>query len=477
MDELQLVIEELRNVTDVTDDSRKVQSGGAFIAVSGNQSDGTKYINDAIEKGAAVIIRQGGKYYCEKKPNVTLISVTDVRKIMAGVAQYFFRSSFYKIAVVTGTNGKSSTVDMVRQIMNNDNFEAASIGTLGVISRRYTEKFPNHLTSPGSIALNKILQQLTGKVATVVMEASSHGIEQKRIAYIPFDVCGFTNFSEDHLDYHKTMNNYWKAKSLLFSDIAPSKAKFVINADDPKCKHIEKIAKMRNIECLTYGYKGQDFCIIDIKIDGIGQSVLFEYKPKHEYYKYYLPLAGEFQVYNSLCALGICYCCGMDIESIVEQIPKIMPIAGRLERVVPNANIYVDYAHTPDALQNAICSLKKSGNVTVVFGCGGDRDSQKREIMGHIASKYADKVIITDDNPRTENPATIRQSIMKGCPHAIEIADRREAICYAIDNMKENEFLLIAGKGHEDYQLIGDRTLYFSDREVVQEYLSGKNEN
>lgn len=460
-------------VSDVTDDSRKVKPGGMFIAISGNDRNGEKYIPNAVANGAKVVLLQesADRNLVEKCKNAIFLFVPDVREAMATVAGNFFKSSFDNIATVTGTNGKSSTVDMFRQIANNLKIFTASIGTLGVIAEHYEEKFGNHLTSPGSIELNRILHNLTGKVRNVVMESSSHGIEQRRMSGINFFVCGFTNFSEDHLDYHKTMESYWRAKLLLFSDLAPQSAKFVVNADCEKSEDIEKIADVRKMQCLSYGRYGRDFRILNIVSAGTHQQVAFEHSGR--LYSYDLPLMGEFQVYNSLCALGMCYCCGMSIEDIVNVMPKMQSIPGRLELVATNngTNIFVDYAHTPAALQSAISALKKSGPVAVVFGCGGDRDKQKRKAMGQVAGKYADMVIVTDDNPRSENPTEIRKNITDGCPNAIEIADRAEAICYAIDQVRSGYSILVAGKGHEDYQIIGDQTIHFSDKEIILEHV------
>lgn len=458
-------------ISDITDDSRKVKSNSMFIAVPGNDSNGERYIPSAVTNGAKVVLLQGESdcELAEKYPDTIFLFVPDVRKSRLSVAHNFFESSFDNIATVTGTNGKSSTVDMFRQISNNLKIPAASIGTLGVITENYKEKFENHLTSPGCIELNRILHDLTGKVQNVVMESSSHGIEQRRMAGINLSVCGFTNFSEDHLDYHKTMEAYWNAKLLLFSELAPQTAKFVVNADCEKSRDVEQIAKSRDMQYLSYGKSGRDFRLLNIETLGTHQLVSFEGFGR--VYNYDLPLVGDFQVYNSLCALGMCYCCGMSIDDIINVMPKMHSIPGRLELIATNndRNIFVDYAHTPAALQSAISALKKSGPVAVVFGCGGDRDKQKREIMGQIAQKYADMIVVTDDNPRTENPDEIRKSIMAGCPNAIEIPSRAEAIHYAISKAGPGYSILIAGKGHEDYQIIGNQTMHFSDKETIWE--------
>lgn len=465
-------------ISDVTDDSRCVTPGSMFIAVPGNACSGEMYVQEAVKKGAKVILLQKEKNgkLSEQCDGVIFLFTDDVRAEMPRAAGNFFESSFDNMAAVTGTNGKSSTADIFRQLMNLLNIPTASIGTLGVIAEGYTQRSEKHLTSPGSIELNKILHDLTGKVRSVVMEASSHGIEQRRMANLNFTVCGFTNFSEEHLDYHETMENYWHAKSLLFSELAPGTAKFVVNADCEKSEEIEKIAAARGIQCFSYGLNGRSFKIMDMVPSGTHQYVLFRYNER--VYLYDLPLMGEFQVYNSLCALAMCHCCGAEVSDLVKIMPKLQPISGRLELVASingtgkNAsNIFVDYAHTPAALQSAVSALKQTGSVSAVFGCGGDREKQKRGIMGRIAQESADYVVVTDDNPRTEDPAEIRKSIMKECPKAKEIADRAEAICYAIDNLQPGCSLLIAGKGHEDYQIIGDKTIHFSDKEVVLEHI------
>lgn len=460
-------------ITDVTDDSRKVTVGGLFVAVQGNKEDGRTFIQDAIVKGASCVVFQAEN---EKRrlfsgDGVLFFQVPDVRAELACIAANFFDSSFENIVTVTGTNGKSSTVDIFRQILNNLNLSTGSIGTLGVIAPNYLQKSEKYLTCPGAIELHQILHSLSGKVRNIAIEASSHGIVQRRVANIDFRACGFTNFTEDHLDYHKTMAEYWRAKRLLFSELAPKSATFVINADvhEEQSEDAKSIAKDRGMKCITYGYNHTDMQIESVEISEISQLVRFEFLNKK--YTFELPLVGKFQVYNALCALGMCWSCGVDMSDCVDVMQMIKPIPGRMELIVTNcgSRIFVDYAHTPDALQNAIISLKKStiGRVFVVFGCGGERDQQKRKIMGQLAEKYADVVIVTDDNPRSEDPETIRKEICVGCPHGVEIPERAEAIRYAIHLLSAGDSLLIAGKGHETYQMVGERKLHFSDKEVV----------
>ena len=299
------------------------------------------------------------------------------------------------------------------------------------------------------------------------MEASSHGLDQHRVDNIKFSVCAFTNFTQDHLDYHKTFENYWIAKERLFSKLGGDF--FVVNSDDTMSEKIIKIAREKNIKCISYGKKSEQIklisvCEIDqyqrVKISFFGREIEFD-----------LSLAGDFQVYNSLCALGVCYATGISIEAICDSLKKLKPINGRLELISQHngANIYIDYAHTPDALKNAILSLRKhtKNKLITVFGCGGDRDKDKRQLMGKIAKEFADFVIVTDDNPRGESPDRIRKMILKGCPEAKEIGDRKEAIKFAVNHLQAGDILLVAGKGHEDYQILAEGKVHFSDKEII----------
>lgn len=482
-------------VSDVCDDSRKVSEELLFVAVNGNAVDGTKYISDAILRGAKYIVSE-----CEKTTqqqemaNVTFIYTKNARRELAYIASRFFEKDLADVIAVTGTNGKSSTVDIVRQIWTFARCNAVSIGTLGVIyDDGTTQKLAGTLTCPPSITLHKIFHDLSQKIAdpspkstskfSVALEASSHGIDQHRLDFIPFSVCAFTNFSQDHLDYHKSMEQYWKAKERLFSELANDSTKFVVNADDPKSECIKAIAKSRKIACIDYGYNAKDIRIIETFAKESHQKITASFFGKTVSFS--LPLFGKFQIYNALCAAGICYLTGVNIEDIIAALEKIRPINGRLELVAckcfgasetqKNAQIYVDYAHTPDALQNSILSLRehRPNRIVTLFGCGGNRDHDKRRIMGEIGAKFSDVVIVTDDNPREESPAEIRKMILEGCQkeadqaEVIEIGDRHKAIEYAIDMLQYGDALLIAGKGHETYQQIGTEFIHFDDKEVV----------
>ena len=462
------VDDDLKNlvVTDIVDDSRKVTSGSMFFAINGNSADGNVFVKDAITNGAKFIVRYGKKFLVEKRDDVVFISVKKPRKELARVCSLFWPVEFDHVVAVTGTNGKSSTVDIVRQIWINSGTNSASIGTLGVITKNSEKK--ESLTSPGSIELHHIFDDFKKKnIKNVAMEASSHGLHQHRVDGIKFSVCAFTNFTLDHLDYHKTFENYWLAKERLFSELGGDF--FVINDDDVMSEKIEKIAQKKSIKCISYGKKSNQIKLISareidqyqkVKISFFGREIEFN-----------LSLAGDFQVYNSLCAMGICYATGISIESICDSLKKLKPINGRLELVgqYNGANIYIDYAHTPDGLKNAILSLRKhvKNRLILVFGCGGDRDKGKRHFMGKMAKEFADVVIVTDDNPRSEDSKSIRKMILKGCPDAMEIGDRKNAIKFAVNQLQTGDILLVAGKGHEDYQILANGRIHFSDKEVI----------
>lgn len=455
-------------VTDVVDDSRKAIQGSMFVALDGNAVNGKNYIKNAIDNGAKFIVTNGESEKIETEDEIVFISVKNSRKELASICSKFWNNDFDNLIAVTGTNGKSSTVDIVRQVWINSGINSASIGTLGIISKNF--KISGSLTSPGAVALGHIFEKLhEEKIKNVVMEASSHGLDQHRLDCIKFSVCAFTNFTQDHLDYHKTFENYWKAKERLFSELANENTTFVINSDDAMSEKIKCIAKDRHIKCVDFGKNSKDIKLISSEEAGQYQKVKISFFDKPM--EFNLSLAGDFQIYNTLCSMGICYFTGIDPEKICESFEKLNPISGRLELVgeKDGASIYTDYAHTPDALKNALLSLRKhtKKRLVLVFGCGGDRDKDKRHIMGQIVNEFADLSIVTDDNPRNENPIEIRKMILDGCPNATEIGDRKEAIKSAISCLKNGDVLLVAGKGHEDYQILASGKIHFSDKEII----------
>ncbi|MDR2681960.1 MAG: UDP-N-acetylmuramoyl-L-alanyl-D-glutamate--2,6-diaminopimelate ligase [Holosporaceae bacterium] len=467
--------EQMRNldVSDICSDSRKATENCLFVAIDGTMDSGKKYIKDAIAQGAKYIVLENEKKHVILENGVVYIYVENPRAELARLASKFFPNNLSNIVAVTGTNGKTSTVDMVRQIWSQNGYEAASIGTLGVITANSSEKLADKITSPDPICLHKILQRLGKKYVTnVAMEASSHGIDQHRLDNIDFRICAFTNLTQDHLDYHSTSENYWRAKERLFSEIAGSDTIFVINSDDNQAKKIQEIAADRKINCVDYGYQGNDVKIISAvpQEDHLKIKTLFFGREL----EIPLPLYGEFQAYNALCAAIIGHCTGIPVDNVVNALEHLKSIDGRLElvRKINDIKVFLDYAHTPDALQNAILAVRShtKNRVITVFGCGGDRDQKKRRFMGDIADRLSDLVFVTDDNPRNENPDEIRRMIMDGfnSSKGLNISSgRRNAIAMALDTALPGDSVLVAGKGHETYQQLADNVIYFSDREVI----------
>ena len=404
-----------------------------------------------------------------------------MRKNIAQMAANFYPHIPTMISAVTGTNGKTSIADFTRQMMKALGYGAASIGTIGVVADGIENI--ETLTTPDSITLHKILSMLAGaNVNYVSMEASSVGIEQYRMDNLPIKVAGFTNFTQDHLDYHLTMENYFKAKEQLFSRILASDGTAVLNADIKEFDVLKDVCEKRGIKVLSYGKSGKDLKLLEHIPHADGQKLKIEVLGK--VYAVDLPLIGAFQAMNILCAVGMVMALngGMN-DKIIEYLSHIKGACGRLDRAGALSNgaaVYVDYAHTPDALENVLKTMRvhTANKLWVVFGCGGDRDKLKRPIMGEIAEKLADKIVVTDDNPRTENAAQIRSEIIAKCPSAIEIGDRIEAIEYAISRLEKGDMLILAGKGHETGQKIGDKIIPMNDieeaRKVLKKYNNSK---
>lgn len=463
-------------VSSVELNSQKIKTGGLFIALSGKNCDGKNFIADALQKGASAIIYEG-EYQIPQSTAIFVRVGGNMRENIARIAHNFYPQQPSMISAITGTNGKTSIADFTRQIMQHLGYQSASIGTIGVVSE--VADNIETLTTPDSITLHQILQNLaTAGVEYVSMEASSVGIEQYRIDGLDIKVAGFTNFTQDHLDYHLTMENYFEAKKQLFSRVMPSESYAVLNADIPEFDELNAICNQRGIKVWAYGFNGKELKLINrtphengqnLKIEILGHMCEIE-----------LPLIGAFQAMNVLCAVGMIMAMngGFD-QRIIDFLPQLRGACGRLDKVgvLPNgAAIYVDYAHTPDALENVLRTMREhtSGRLWTVFGCGGDRDKLKRPIMGKIAEKLADCVVVTDDNPRSENPEQIRREILNECPKAIEIGDRIKAIEYAIEHLQSGDMLVLAGKGHETGQKIGDTIIPMNDiveaRKVIQKH-------
>ena len=460
-------------ISGVASDSRKVEPGNLFAALSGTKTDGAAFAKDAASRGAAAIVAAHGAI--SEALGVPVIEVDDPRRALALAAARFFGVQPETIAAVTGTAGKTSVASFLRQIWKRGGKQAASIGTVGVIAPGRTEY--GSLTTPDPVALHRLLKELAESGVThAAVEASSHGLDQRRLDGVKLAVGGFTNLGHDHLDYHPTVEEYHRAKMRLFDTLLPKSAPAVIFADDVWSGATEKAAEQAGRVVLTVGRKGSLLTLKRLEHERARQRA--EIEADGRIYEINLPLAGEFQMANALVAAGMAVATGMPIESTLRALEHLEGASGRLELVGTKDNgapVYVDYAHKPDALENVLAAVRPftTGRVVVVFGCGGDRDAGKRPMMGEIATRLADVAIVTDDNPRTEDPATIRAAIMAAAPGAREIGDRRQAISEAVSMLQSGDTLIIAGKGHEEGQIVGDTTLHFSDHEEARNALRG----
>jgi UDP-N-acetylmuramoyl-L-alanyl-D-glutamate--2,6-diaminopimelate ligase len=449
----------------IASDSRKVKRGDLFVAVPGTKADGLVFVPQALAAGAAAIMAERGP---DLPADIAFIETKNVRPALALAAAAFFPRQPSTIAAVTGTSGKTSVAAFTRQIWTSLGYAAASIGTVGIVSPK-GEQYGS-LTTPDPIELHRTLDALAGEGVThLALEASSHGLDQHRLDGVRVSAGAFTNLSRDHLDYHPTMEAYLAAKLRLFSHLIAPGGTAVINGDDRYSAQVIETAKARGLKMLTVGERADGIRLIEGAIDGFGQRVTFGYAGRQ--YRVKLPLVGNFQVQNAVISAGLVLASGGDPERVFAALEKLEGAKGRLDLsgTFHDAPIFIDYAHKPDALEKAIEALQPytRRELIVVFGCGGDRDKGKRPIMGRIAHEHADRVIVTDDNPRSENPAAIRAEILAAAPGAEEIGDRGEAIRTAISRLQAGDVLLIAGKGHETGQIVGNRVLEFSDHAAV----------
>ncbi len=471
-------------ISDVTSNSKEIKIGSAFVAIKGGEFDGNDFIEDVIRAGVNLIFTERDDLIEKYKDIIPVIYTDNPRKTLSSIATELVGKVPSNLIAVTGTNGKTSTVHHIAQLLSCMGHKAATIGTLGVNLYHDVNNIElsenTGLTTAGSTEFNKQLAILKEKgVDYCIIEASSIGLEQYRLYGRKFKVAGFTSFSRDHIDYHKTMDDYLKAKLLLFSDYLEDEAMAVINSD---MQEYDKIAHYLDGIKKNYVSAGSHGDFQVKLLPGNVDEQEFNLLYKDASYRLKTNILGNFQVSNIALAVAMLCSIGYGIGQILPYIPDLTSPPGRLERVSNKgwgASVFIDYAHTPDALENVLKELKEisllqKGKVLVVFGCGGDRDKGKRKLMGEVASKYADIIIITDDNPRSEPPEVIRREILEGAIRAIEIAGRREAIKYAIDNMKKEDVILIAGKGHEDYQIIGNMTCKFSDKETAKEICDKK---
>ncbi len=457
-------------VTGLTADSRKVRPGYLFAALPGSRTDGRAYIGQALDKGAVAVIAPSGTRIAGRGRPIALVADDNPRRRLALMAARFYAAQPDSIAAVTGTNGKTSVADFTRQIWERLGTRAASLGTLGLIPAH--PSVPGSLTTPDPVELHRCLALLAdGGVSRLVMEASSHGLDQYRLDGVRIAAAAFTNLSRDHLDYHGDMGAYLAAKRRLFTELAAPGGTAVLNADDETFAGLREAATARGLRVVSYGRAGRDLRLRALRPLPGGLDLAFDLGRRR--HRVTLPLAGAFQAHNVLAALGLALATDADPEAAAAALGSLEGVAGRMERVAgtpSGGEVYVDYAHTPDALATVLRALRPhtQGRLRVVFGCGGDRDRGKRPQMGAIASELADQAIVTDDNPRGEDPAAIRKEILAAAPGAVEIGDRGAAIAAAVAALDPGDLLVVAGKGHEPGQTVGGRVLPFDDREVVR---------
>ena len=458
-------------IVGIASDSRRVEPGFLFAALEGTKVDGSSFVEDAVRRGASAVLAKTGAI--KAALSVPLIEVDEPRQSLAKTAATFFKAQPQTMAAVTGTSGKTSVASFTRQIWAYAGFAAASIGTTGVIAPGREEY--GSLTTPDPIALHQLLSELAASGVThTSVEASSHGLDQYRLDGVKLAAGAFTNLGRDHMDYHPSVEEYHSAKMRLFRELLPASAPAVIFADDPWSERTIACARSAGLEILTVGRAGTFLELKRVEHERNRQRA--EIQIGTELYEIDLPLAGDFQVSNALVAAGLALSTGLDSAKAMAALEHLKGASGRLELVgstKDGAPVYVDYAHKPEALENVLTAVRPftTGRVIVVFGCGGDRDRGKRPIMGEIASRLADVAIVTDDNPRTEEPASIRAEILAASPDAIEIGDRRKAIREAVSMLHAGDTLIVAGKGHEEGQTIGSETLPFSDHEEVRSAL------
>jgi UDP-N-acetylmuramoyl-L-alanyl-D-glutamate--2,6-diaminopimelate ligase len=455
----------------LTVDSRAVRAGMLFAALPGSQVHGARFIAAALERGAVAILTDaaGARMAAEvlAESEVALVVAEDPRAALACAAALWFGAQPDVMVAVTGTNGKTSVATFTRAIWAALGHEAINIGTTG-IEGAWTA--PSGHTTPDPITLQRLLAAAAkGGVTHAAMEASSHGIDQRRLDGVRLRAAGFTNLTQDHLDYHGTMEAYFEAKAQLFTRLLPEDGVAVVNLDGAKGSDMAELALSRGLRVLTVGKgQGADLQIAATRPDATGQEVRYLWQGRA--FQTRLALIGAFQAENVAVAAGLAIAAGEAPEAVLGVLPRLTGVRGRMQLAATRRNgaaVYVDYAHTPDAIETALRALRPHvmGRIVVVFGAGGDRDRTKRPLMGAAARAHADVLYVTDDNPRTEDPASIRRAILEACPDAHEVGDRAEAILRAVDALLPGDALLIAGKGHESGQIVGTDIYPFDDVE------------
>lgn len=452
----------------ISADSRMIRPGMVFVALAGSKSDGAAYVASAVEKGAVAVVSA-----IPVEADVPVLVVSNPRRLLALAAAALHGRQPQTMVAVTGTAGKTSVASFTRQIWAHAGHKAAQIGTTGVISP--TRNDYGSLTTPDPVSLHKLLAELADEGVThAAMEASSHGLDQCRLDGVRLAAGAFTNLGRDHMDYHPTMEDYMQAKMRLFTTLLPKDAPAVIFADDPWSASAIETAEKAGHPVLTVGRKGSYIALK--RVEHFRHKQVAEVHVGAEIFEVHIPLAGDFQISNALVSAGLAMATGVPAAVAMKALESLVGASGRLELVgktAAGALAYVDYAHKPEALENVLTSVRPftTGRVIVVFGCGGDRDKGKRPIMGEIATRLADVVIVTDDNPRTEVPGQIRSEIMAAAKGATEIGDRATAIRTAVGMLGSGDTLIVAGKGHEEGQTIGAETFPFSDHAEVRKSL------
>jgi UDP-N-acetylmuramoyl-L-alanyl-D-glutamate--2,6-diaminopimelate ligase len=462
-------------ITGVACDSRAVKAGDAFVAISGAKEEGARYIEAAVKAGASAIVSNHSRP-ASLPDAIVHVQVKDSRIALAHMASQFYSGQPKTTVAITGTSGKSSVAEFVRQIYAACGHNAACLGTLGLTTSVGIQS--GALTTPDPVSLHKTLQHLYASGVThLAMEASSHGLDQHRLDGVRLSAGAFLNLGRDHLDYHPTMDEYFAAKMRLF-DLVQEGRPAVINLDSERGEEATAYARSRGLHVMSVGKEGQSVRLIQASPEKFGQNLKLQ--AQNQRFDIHLPLMGDFQVQNALMAAAIAMSTGEEAHRVIPALAHLQGVKGRLEHVatVKEASILVDYAHKPEALAAILDTLRPfvTNRLICVIGCGGDRDAGKRPIMGEIASQKADVVIITDDNPRTEDAQSIRSAIlkgMKGAHNVREIGNREEAIHTAVHELQSGDVLVVAGKGHETGQIIGTTTLPFSDHEVIKAAVVG----
>ena len=463
--------------TDIKFDSKKCKKGDIFFAIKGSQLNGNIFIKDAIKNGAKIII--SNRKFEGYKRRVLFINNKNPRKLLSEVCSKIYKSKPKNLIAVTGTNGKSSIANFFFQILKINNIKVASIGTLGIFTNRSVKNTNN--TTLDTITLNKVLaDQKKRGINNVILEASSHGLKQHRLDGIKFDLGIFTNFSRDHLDYHKSFKDYFNSKMILFKKLMKKKSQAIFDNEIQQSKKISKILSKNDIKSITIGNKKSDLILTNHNYFGKYQNISFKFKG--EIFSFQTSLIGKVQIKNLLMAMLAANTMNLSMKKIIQTTKKIKSINGRLQEIGKlknNSKVILDYAHSPDALLNCIKSIKdqfKLSKISIVFGCGGERDKPKRKIMGRIANQYCDNIYLTDDNPRNEDPKKIRLDIKKAINKSklLEIPSRERAISSAINHLNSGDVLIVAGKGHEKYQEYKFKS-FFSDAACITKYINLKN--